>query len=202
MSQQRRHPEQSRSRLRVDAIVEAATTLVVREGNARFSMSDLAKEAGVSMPSIYRYFGDKSAVLAALAQRQSEASYERLRAAILLATEGADLRDVCATGLRAFFQSARADPVHRYVAAAVQADPKLEHLHVQDARRHAALMTKLLASHFEGSDIGIQADDLALLFVYLAGALAQLASLVDEAEADRLEHAYITVALQLLAVAR
>lgn len=46
-------------------LIEAATCCVVRDGFAATSLSSVAAEAGVSRPTVYRYFADRHALLRA-----------------------------------------------------------------------------------------------------------------------------------------
>lgn len=201
MSDRRKLPEQNRSRQRVESILEAARQLMIRRGSASFSMSELAKEAGISQSSMYRYFKDKSAVIQMFAEQHSEDASDRIRTAIVDAARGATIAEVCRNGLLAYFTAVRADPVQRYVAAAVQADSELEHLHIEDARRQAQLLHRLLATNVGSPALGVTVSDLALLFSYLAGATANLAGLVETSEAIRLEEGFIQLALGLLGIA-
>jgi AcrR family transcriptional regulator len=65
--QPRRQPRQSRARVTVDAIVEATSRVLVAEGYDRASTNRIAEAAGVSIGSLYQYFGSKEALVAALA---------------------------------------------------------------------------------------------------------------------------------------
>jgi AcrR family transcriptional regulator len=70
---QRRSPRQSRSRATWEAIVEAAAQILERRGPAALNTNAIAERAGVSVGSLYQYFPDKHAVLAAAARRELEA---------------------------------------------------------------------------------------------------------------------------------
>ncbi len=65
----RRVPTQQRSRQRVEAILDAAETLVLEQGVETLTTRAIAQRAGVPVASLYQYFGDKEAVLLALAGR-------------------------------------------------------------------------------------------------------------------------------------
>ena len=62
----RRSPQQLRSRAIVDAIVQAGRELLASEGAASLTTNRIAERAGVSIGSLYRYFPNKDAVLAAI----------------------------------------------------------------------------------------------------------------------------------------
>jgi len=64
--QPRRVPKQNRSRVIVDAIVEAGELILAEEGEGCLTTSRIAERAGVSVGSLYRYFQNKEAVLAAI----------------------------------------------------------------------------------------------------------------------------------------
>jgi AcrR family transcriptional regulator len=67
---QRRRPRQARSRATWEAIVEAAAQILERRGPAGFTTNEVAERAGVSIGTLYQYFADKHALLAAAARRE------------------------------------------------------------------------------------------------------------------------------------
>lgn len=76
MSTRRKRPSQQRSRATYDAILEAATRVFASEGMAA-TTNRIADEAGVSVGSLYQYFGDKYEILSELANRHVSAARER-----------------------------------------------------------------------------------------------------------------------------
>lgn len=68
----RRVPTQQRSRRRVEAILDAAERLVLTDGVEALTTRAIATGAAVPVASLYQYFGDKEAVLLALAGRDME----------------------------------------------------------------------------------------------------------------------------------
>lgn len=66
----RKTPQQERSRALVDTILEAAARVLVDRG-AEFNTNFVAEAAGVSVGSVYQYFPNKDALLAALIERQA-----------------------------------------------------------------------------------------------------------------------------------
>ncbi len=66
----RRKPRQRRSRVTVDAILEAAARVFADKGRAGGTTNHIARAAGVSVGSLYEYFRDKDAILIALVERQ------------------------------------------------------------------------------------------------------------------------------------
>jgi AcrR family transcriptional regulator len=70
LSDQRRRPRQARSRATWEAIVEAAAQILERRGAEGFNTAAVAERAGVSIGTLYQYFPDKQAILAAAAKRE------------------------------------------------------------------------------------------------------------------------------------
>jgi AcrR family transcriptional regulator len=65
----RRVPQQSRSRERVERILDTAARLVVDDGVDRLSTRGIAERAQVPVASLYQYFADKDDILLALVER-------------------------------------------------------------------------------------------------------------------------------------
>jgi AcrR family transcriptional regulator len=64
-----------------DRIVDAAFKVVERFGLSRFTMDDVARLAGVSRQSVYRYFDSKDALIVALVAREEETFLDGVREA-------------------------------------------------------------------------------------------------------------------------
>ena len=75
----RKKPVQGRSRVTVDAIIEAAARLFVRDGYAGSTTNRIAEVAGVSIGSLYEYFPNKGSILAALLKRQVDTMLALMR---------------------------------------------------------------------------------------------------------------------------
>lgn len=72
----------------MDIVLDAAAQLLERDGEPGFNTNALAERAGVSIGTIYRYFPDKRAVLAALADRETRAHHAALAAVLAEGGEG------------------------------------------------------------------------------------------------------------------
>jgi AcrR family transcriptional regulator len=64
-------PKQVRSHAIVQAIVEAGRRLLAEEGAASLTTNQIAERAGVSIGSLYRYFPNRAAVVAAIYDRET-----------------------------------------------------------------------------------------------------------------------------------
>jgi AcrR family transcriptional regulator len=78
----RKAASQERSRRTVDAIVEGATRVLVKEGYDRASTNKIAAVAGVSIGSLYQYFPSKEALVAAVSERHSHEVLQLMRNAL------------------------------------------------------------------------------------------------------------------------
>lgn len=72
--------KQKRSQERRQKIVTAATRLFGRRGIAQTSLTDVARLAGVPLPSLYDYFRDKQDLVAAVPEENYQALYLLLAA--------------------------------------------------------------------------------------------------------------------------
>ncbi|MEA2517523.1 MAG: hypothetical protein QOG16_1361 [Actinomycetota bacterium] len=83
-SSRRREPtveRQARWAARREELLEAADRVVRRDGPAT-SMNDIAREAGITKPILYKHFGDKGGLYQALAERYVRSLLEELRTAL------------------------------------------------------------------------------------------------------------------------
>ena len=74
----RKSPRQARSHATVDAILDAAAQVLVEEGYDAATTNRVAKLAGVSVGSLYKYFPNKDAIVAALLDRHEMAMLAHL----------------------------------------------------------------------------------------------------------------------------
>src|SRR5262245_34802611 len=65
----RKSPTQARSQVTCDAIIRAAELVLEQEGVTALTTTRVAKKAGVSVGSLYQYFPNKGALVAALVER-------------------------------------------------------------------------------------------------------------------------------------
>jgi AcrR family transcriptional regulator len=73
----RKRPRQERSRFTVEAILEAAADILVRDGYETLTTNRIADRAGVNVASLYQYFPGKEAIVAEVAAAASKRRYGR-----------------------------------------------------------------------------------------------------------------------------
>ncbi len=111
----RKKPRQRRARTTVDVILMAAAHILKRDGFAHTTTNRIAEKAGVSVGSLYQYFPNKEAIVAALRERHN------------------DWYDEC---VRAEFERNRGFPLREGVRRAVE---RMVMVHALDPALHGAL---------------------------------------------------------------
>ena len=81
-STQRKSPSQERSRQTVERILDAAARIFHEQGYTGATTNHIADEAGLSIGSLYQYFPNKDALLAALTKRHITTTTSSLAAMI------------------------------------------------------------------------------------------------------------------------
>jgi AcrR family transcriptional regulator len=122
---QRKQPLQARSQATIEAIVEAAAQLISARGLDGFNTNAVAERAGVSIGSLYQYFPNKDAIMAALIRRTQEERAMALGA--VLAQQHASLADLVRAVVKAVNRQHREQSL---LAAAI--DHEEARLPVQD----------------------------------------------------------------------
>lgn len=74
----RRRPSQSRSKVLVDAIIQACKQILSQEGEESLTTNRIAEVAGVTIGSLYQYFPNKEAILANLFAREIAATTDEV----------------------------------------------------------------------------------------------------------------------------
>jgi AcrR family transcriptional regulator len=105
---------------RREGLLRAADAVVQREGAAA-SMAAMAAEAGVTKPILYRHFGDKAGLYAALAARHTETLMASLTAAL---AETATPKERVRRTVDVYLAALEADPqVYSFLVQSEEAAP-------------------------------------------------------------------------------
>jgi AcrR family transcriptional regulator len=109
----RKAPRQSRSQATVTAILDATAHILLERGFPAASTNAVAERAGVSVGSLYQYFPNKDALIAALHARHGEQMMEVIQRALAKAMD-ATLDDALARLIEATVEAHRVDAdLHR-----------------------------------------------------------------------------------------
>jgi AcrR family transcriptional regulator len=129
-------PKQDRARATYDRLLDVAGLLLAEEGIERISTNRIAAEAGLSPPALYRYFGDKYAVLEALGRRLMERQNAVLEAWIERHRSGgiAAMAGHIGELLAETAAVTRAEPGAVWTLRALHATPRLVHVRLESHR--------------------------------------------------------------------
>lgn len=112
----RKLPAQERSRATVDAILQAATYILVKFGWERLTTNAIAERAGVNIGSLYQYFPNKEAVVAELERRHVVQTRDKLTNSLAQLPRQNSLREALTLLVRAMVDEHRIAPaVHRAI---------------------------------------------------------------------------------------
>jgi len=121
--QPRREPRQQRSRLTVDAVLDAVTIVLKRHGPEAVTTNRISEAAGVSIGSLYQYFPDKQAIYRALHERHV-AEVSRVIERALAGRASGSLEDFACALVHGLAEVHAADPeLHQLVTALVPEGP-------------------------------------------------------------------------------
>ncbi len=170
----RRTPAQDRSRKRVDAILQAAKSLIAEKGSARLKIHDIAERAEVTPASIYQYFPNKNAITLALARETFDRTHEQLLGNLPNMTDENKVFEVLREIVEQFYQAYLDDPALYDIWISVTADKSLTNLDIEDSRRNASLIYECLKQFYDESKWD-QLQHASFLLAHLAGAAVRMA---------------------------
>ncbi|MFL1453508.1 TetR/AcrR family transcriptional regulator [Marinobacter sp. GN3S48] len=129
----RRKPVQARSRERVNTILEHAAAIFHEVGVDSTSMSAIARQSGMSLASLYRYFPNKAAIVKAIAERHVEKMETALRERLGEMT----LVDAVDVLIDLFYEFYRTEPAYSAIWSGVESMPELRELDLRELYSNA-----------------------------------------------------------------
>ena len=105
----RKKPVQARAQATVEAILDAATHVLVSEGYEGATTNRIAARAGVSIGSLYQYFPTKEAIVAALIE-QHEATMLQQLAEMAIALQDEPIEEAVRTYVKAMLAAHALEP--------------------------------------------------------------------------------------------
>lgn len=106
----RKKPKQQRAKATVAAIIEATTQLLVEEGFHNLSTNRIAEAAGVSVGSLYQYFPNKEAIVAAVVDEFADRQFEILAKELADLDLDADIDDAIGGLIRSLLEAKKQEP--------------------------------------------------------------------------------------------
>jgi AcrR family transcriptional regulator len=171
----RKSASQERSRLTVEALLEATTRVLIKEGYDRASTNRIAEVAGVSIGSLYQYFPSKEALVAAVVERHSQELSKVTRNALVKAAAQpveAAAREFISVAIDAH----RVNPkLHGVLAEQIPRVGRLENIEA-NVRDGYALVRGYLEAHRDEIDVA-DLDLAAFVVVTVVEALTHAAVL-------------------------
>jgi AcrR family transcriptional regulator len=113
----RKQPKQDRARATVDAILQATTYILVRDGWEGLTTNKIAQRAGVNVASLYQYFPNKQSIVVELQKRHVERARQTQPQDLQLLRRQPDLRSILRVALQRIIAEHRDEPaLHRVFA--------------------------------------------------------------------------------------
>ncbi|MCX5469664.1 TetR/AcrR family transcriptional regulator [Acinetobacter nematophilus] len=104
----RKQPQQQRARNIVDSILEATQLCIAEQGLVNVTTPKISEKSGVSVGSIYQYFGNKEDIIQELLRRKSEQLGLSLKQ-IAISQEGLSLNEIIPLSIQFGFDTMKAD---------------------------------------------------------------------------------------------
>lgn len=140
----RRQPQQARSSLKRDSILDAAQRLIYERGYGETTISDIARDAEVTKQNVYQMFANKASILEALIERKSKRIDEH-NSQKLMAALPYGWRETVRAGVMAFYDLNRADPSLDPLFIASQDVPRLRQLDFEQMNARVLNVSALYA---------------------------------------------------------
>ena len=144
-------PSQARAVETVELLLAVAAELLAEVGTDGFNTNRLAERAGVTVPTVYRYFPNKFAVVEELARRLAEA-WSAWFDDELLADPNRDWRETWCGYIDGFMSGIAAAPAGLAIRASLHALPELREIEEKDTRRLVARLSRTLRRRDEDLD--------------------------------------------------
>ena len=151
----RSRPQQERSRIRYQALLDAAEITIAEAGLDGLQMREVARRANLPIASVYHYFPSSASLISALAQKHLETLggilEKRLLATAPLNTTNLDIEQASLliddlAGF--FFQTPSLPMIWRFI----QVDPDLRKIDMDDTFKNADQIQRYLTHFYPGLD--------------------------------------------------
>jgi AcrR family transcriptional regulator len=130
----------------VEAILDATTRILVKDGYVRLTTNSVAEAAGISIGSLYQYFPNRDALITGVAQRYSDKMKSEL-SEILIQTKLGGLKAAISAMVKGIAARNATNPALNHILN--HELPRLGNMEWRDdiAARSLAIANSLLAAH-------------------------------------------------------
>lgn len=194
----RRQPQQVRSSLKRDSILDAAQRLIFERGYGDMTVADIARAAGVTKQNVYQMFANKAAILAALIERRAEI-IDGHGVAYKSAPVGAGWRKTVHEGVYSFYRLHRANPTLDPLFIAGQDVAETRRLNFDSMAARVPIASADFAA-ITGLPDDQRMRDFALVTMLSTSAIVRHALCLDEESADRLLAQQVEVTIARLEI--
>ena len=154
LASKRSQPKQERAQATYDRLLDVAGALLGEVGIDRISTNMICARAGLTPPALYRYFGDKYAVLEALGRRLMARQNVVLEHWIARHVDHGiqALRDGIEELLRETAAVTQSEPGAVWILRALHATPQLVHVRLESHRHVTDQLVVAYARHLPQAD--------------------------------------------------
>lgn len=171
----RKPPQQSRSKVTVSSILDAAVRVLDQEGADAATTTRIAEVAGVSVGTLYQYFGNRDSILDALQDREFERATELMTR--LLAEMGGTAEQIARRVIEGLLELYAACPaLHRLLVVEGLRVTPTDRVQAFDLRMVSAIRAFLASS---GLPIRRRKHDVAAFVIYHSVRATMLARLLE-----------------------
>jgi AcrR family transcriptional regulator len=130
----RKLPQQDRSRITVEAILEATARILTEEGYEKANTNRIAERAGISIGSLYQYFPNKESLMAALMEQHANEIAGLVESKLQYLSNG-PLEIVIPKLVRAVIAAHAIDPrLHQVLNEEIPRSARLQQMQTADER--------------------------------------------------------------------
>ncbi len=170
----RRRPRQKRAVETVERILDTTAELLDEVGFERLTTNAVAERSGINVASLYGYFPNKFAILAALWERAGREQRAFLERALAETGDETDLIEVLRRSLIAFNELALREPGHAELAEAMRSAPELAELWEAERRQAVAQLARLLRSRPDFEITRAQTERIAPVLIEATSGVSRL----------------------------
>ena len=140
----RRHPKQARGLETYEHILVTAEKILVRDGFKGFTTVNIAREGGINVATLYRYFSDKQEILLAMFERLNAEREAASRDIVEAMHRGMPWREAIEEGFRNLVEIRRQNPGMAALSLAMSTTPSLAGLQRRFRQSNARIFSDAL----------------------------------------------------------
>ncbi|MCI5043636.1 MAG: TetR family transcriptional regulator [Aquisalinus sp.] len=177
-------PRQSRSREKVERILDAALSLIVEAGSLELKMTTVAKRAGVAIGTLYQFFPSRSALIGRLFAREMLPIDQSV---IHVLSDFSDIKDLSThieMQMLDHLALVKKRPGLMVIWSSSALDPAIQEADLLNTRQNAHVLTDNLVPFLPVNAEKNAVYATALLICHLWGSVIRLCLLSEQAEAN------------------